>query len=108
MRFGQPQVSSLVTRKLLDTRILTVAAPRYLKRFGWPQQPSELLQHRCIQFRDPGSGRPFVAEGRLVELFGDWPDERFGLYALYPSRHNPPAKVRAFLDVVLEVVAEPG
>lgn len=42
-----------------------------------------------------------VSEGRLIELFPDWPDEYFPLYALYPSRHLPPAKVRAFLEFVV-------
>ncbi|WP_341958517.1 LysR substrate-binding domain-containing protein [Pseudomonas sp. RC10] len=44
---------------------------------------------------------PALREGRLVELFPDWPDEYFPLYALYPSRHLPPAKVRAFLEFVV-------
>jgi DNA-binding transcriptional LysR family regulator len=44
---------------------------------------------------------PAIREGRLVELFPDWPDEYFPLYALYPSRHLPPAKVRAFLEFVV-------
>lgn len=42
-----------------------------------------------------------LREGRLVELFPDWPDEYFPLYAVYPSRHLPPAKVRAFLEFVV-------
>ncbi|WP_245150818.1 substrate binding domain-containing protein [Pseudomonas fluorescens] len=42
-----------------------------------------------------------LREGRLIELFPDWPDEHFPLYALYPSRHLPPAKVRAFLEFVV-------
>ena len=42
-----------------------------------------------------------VREGRLIELFPGWPDEYFPLYALYPSRHLPPAKVRAFLEFVV-------
>lgn len=37
-------------------------------------------------------------DGSLVNLFPDWPDEQFPLYALYPSRHLPPAKVRVFLE----------
>jgi DNA-binding transcriptional LysR family regulator len=41
--------------------------------------------------------------GDLIDLFPDWPDERFPLYALYPSRHLPPAKLRAFIDFVLQV-----
>ena len=40
-------------------------------------------------------------DGRLIDLFPDWPDERFPLYALYPSRHLPAAKVRAFIDFVV-------
>ncbi len=46
-----------------------------------------------------------LAQGQLVDLFPDWPDERFPLYALHPSRHQPPAKTRAFLDFVAAVVA---
>jgi DNA-binding transcriptional LysR family regulator len=42
-------------------------------------------------------------DGRLIDLFPDWPDERFPLYALYPSRHQPPARVREFIDFALQV-----
>ncbi|MGM4905134.1 LysR family transcriptional regulator [Tardiphaga sp. 866_E4_N2_1] len=45
-----------------------------------------------------------LAEGSLVNLFPDWADETFPLYALYPSRHHPPAKVRAFIDFVSRTV----
>lgn len=158
VRFGEPRPSSLVARKLLDTRILTVAAPAYLERHGRPGTPADLESgtHTCIQFRDPESGRPFqwefhrgrrqlavnapgrltvndvgslhsvclaghgiaqvmalgvetsLADGSLVELFPDWPDERFPLYALYPSRQHLPAKVRAFLDFILTLSAARG
>jgi DNA-binding transcriptional LysR family regulator len=39
----------------------------------------------------------------LIELFPDWPGERFPLYALYPSRHHP-ARVQAFIDFALQAV----
>jgi DNA-binding transcriptional LysR family regulator len=157
VRFGEPRPSSLVARKLLDTRILTVAAPAYLKRRGRPAQPSELESdnHQCIRFRDPETGRPFdwefhrgrkkitievagrltvndvgtmhsvcvaghaiaqvmelgveqlLADGRLVELFPEWPDDLFPLYALYPSRHHVPAKVRMFLEFITSLSAAP-
>lgn len=42
-----------------------------------------------------------IEEGRLIDLFPDWADERFPLYAFHPSRHHPPAKTRAFLDLVI-------
>jgi DNA-binding transcriptional LysR family regulator len=44
-------------------------------------------------------------DGQLVDLFPDWPDKKFTLYALYPSRHLPAAKVRAFIDFVVAFVA---
>jgi DNA-binding transcriptional LysR family regulator len=152
VRFGPPAAPSLIARKLLDTRILTVAAPAYLDARGRPTTPSELVDHVCIRFRDPASGRPFewefqrgdevlpvettgpllvtdvgtmlgaciagagvaqvmalgvqdaLQDGRLVELFPDWPGETFPLYALHPSRHHPPAKVREFIDFCRDTV----
>ena len=62
IRFGQPRLSSLVARKLVEAPILTVASPRYLERHGKPAHPSELTRHRCLQFLDPYSGRPFEWE----------------------------------------------
>jgi DNA-binding transcriptional LysR family regulator len=152
VRFGEPPNSSLVVRKLFDTRILTVASPSYIEKHGKPRTPSELGRHHCIQFRDSFTGQPFpwefhrgakilpvvtrgrlllsdvgtligaclagvgiaqvmelsihemLVDGHLVELFPDWPDETFPLFALYPSRSLPPAKLRAFLDFVSEIV----
>jgi DNA-binding transcriptional LysR family regulator len=59
IRFGQPRLATLVSRKLIDAPILTLAAPRYLERYGKPQHPSDLARHRCLQFLDPYTGRPF-------------------------------------------------
>jgi DNA-binding transcriptional LysR family regulator len=59
IRFGQPRLASLVSRKLVEAPILTVAAPRYLERYGRPKHPSELARHRCLQFLDPYTRRPF-------------------------------------------------
>jgi DNA-binding transcriptional LysR family regulator len=43
-----------------------------------------------------------LEKGRLIELLADWAGEIYSLYALYPSRHLPAAKVRAFIDFVIE------
>jgi DNA-binding transcriptional LysR family regulator len=150
--FGPQPASSLVIRRLLETRILTVAAPQYIEQNGRPKTPKDLVRHACIQFRDPRTGRPFewefhskrkiipvatkgpltvsdvgvmlaaclagagiaqvmalgvqafLDQGRLIELFPDWPDETFPLYAVYPSRRHPPAKVRAFIDFCVETI----
>ena len=152
VRFGFPEPSALIARKLFETRILTCAAPSYLARHGTPRRPRDLERHECLLFRDPVTGRPFrwefhkggkvvvanvtgrlvlndlasklaacvagqgvaqtfalgvdalLERGELVQILPDWSEERFPLYVYYPSRHLPPAKVRAFIDFVEGIV----
>jgi DNA-binding transcriptional LysR family regulator len=150
VRFGEVGPPGLIARKLLETRILAVAAPSYLERCGTPRKPADLLRHECLLFRDPVTGKPFewefhrksevvevavtgrvvfndlqtklaacvagqgiaqsvafglepfLADRRLIQLLPDWAEERYTLYSYYPSRHLPPAKVRVFLEFLLE------
>ena len=44
-----------------------------------------------------------MADGSLVELFPDWPDETFPLYAVRPSRRLAPDKTEAFLEFCIEI-----
>ncbi|WP_085692636.1 MULTISPECIES: LysR family transcriptional regulator [unclassified Pseudomonas] len=37
-------------------RMVTVASPAYLKRYGAPKQPEDLMTHRCINLRLPTHG----------------------------------------------------
>lgn len=37
-------------------RMVTVASPAYLKRYGVPRRPEELMAHRCINLRLPTHG----------------------------------------------------
>jgi DNA-binding transcriptional LysR family regulator len=64
VRFGPPDESSLIARKLLETRVLTVAAPAYLERHGEPRSPQDLIRHQALLFRDPQTGLPFPWEFR--------------------------------------------
>ncbi|RQH01663.1 LysR family transcriptional regulator [Paraburkholderia dinghuensis] len=155
VRFGEPKASTLIARKLLNTGIVTVAAPSYVARWGRPAKPEDLesRSHKCLEFRNPETGRPFpwefhrkrkrivvdtrgrltvndpsalinacvdgsgiaqmlllvaeplIAEGRLINLFPEWADERYPLYAYFPSRHHVPAKTRAFIDFVVELTS---
>ena len=57
--------------------------------------------HGIAQLMELGTGE-LVRDGKLVELFPRWRDELFPLYVFHPSRHLPPAKVRAFVDFVVE------
>ena len=152
VRFGEPESSSLVARRIGDTRVVTCAARSYLEQHGRPKHPREVERHTCIQFRDPKTDRPyewiFLREGEtlcvqpkqrllvndtatataacaagvgltqkleielratpsvdLVDLFPDWPDERFPLYLYLPSRRLPPARVRVFVDFITDLLA---
>ncbi len=49
----------------------------------------------------------FLKTGKLVELFPDWADECYPLWAYYPSRQFMPAKVQALLTF-LETLPKEG
>ena len=154
VRFGPPDESSLIARKLLETRILTVAAPAYLEKHGEPRSPHDLVHHETLLFRDPQTGlpfawefrrgeevkevkvsgrlvmddpsvaiaaclagqgvfqslaiglEPFLSRGELVQILPEWSEELYPLYAYHPSRHLPPAKVRALLNFIQEIAVQ--
>lgn len=49
IRLGPLKDSSLVKRKLGESRRLVCAAPSYLKRHGKPSKPSDLHSHNCLR-----------------------------------------------------------
>lgn len=57
VRTGEPGDSRLTARRLGTFRSLPVAAPGYLARHGTPQVPEDLLQHTCLHYRFPNSGK---------------------------------------------------
>jgi DNA-binding transcriptional LysR family regulator len=72
LRFGPPDESALIARKLLETRVVTCASPAYLARRGTPAAPHDVQDHQAVLFRDPQSGRPFAWEfhrgDRIVQV----------------------------------------
>lgn len=64
VRFGEVGPPGQIARKLMETRIVTIAAPSYLMRYGTPRHPTDLLRHECLLYRDPVSGKPFGWEYR--------------------------------------------
>jgi DNA-binding transcriptional LysR family regulator len=153
---GELPSSSLIAKKLLDTRVITVAAPAYLAKHVKIAHPSDLLkqEHTLIDYRNPETGRtfqweyhrgrkivkiatpgrlivsdivnlhgicvagwgiaqvlevavkPMLETGALVKLLPEWGDERFPIYAVYPSRNYVPPKVRVFIDFVSSAVSK--
>ncbi len=56
VRIGSPADSSLISRKLGEVRIVTLAAPGYLAAHGRPERPEDLAGHDCIC--DSNTGDP--------------------------------------------------
>jgi len=158
VRFGDAPSSTLVCRRILSARVLTVVSPSYLDRYSKPRHPEDLIRnkHECILAIDPSTGKAFdwefwrgsekltvnvqgnltvadagtklgaclagygiaqiidiglddyIKTGQLINLFPDWPDERFPLFVYYPSRNHVSAKVRAFIDFVVNSLSEEG
>src|SRR5205814_1747622 len=48
IRYGNSSDSSLVARKLADTRRVMVAAPAYVQRKGVPRRVEDLAEHECV------------------------------------------------------------
>jgi DNA-binding transcriptional LysR family regulator len=50
IRLGRLRDSSLVARRIGGTRWVICAAPAYLRRYGTPRIPSDLMSHNCMSF----------------------------------------------------------
>lgn len=66
---AQPD-SSMIARLLEDAKLVVVASPDYLRKAGTPHTLEDLVQHDCIQFELPSSGR------RISWLFQENGEER--------------------------------
>lgn len=66
---AQPD-SSMIARLLEDAKLVVVASPDYLRKVGTPHTLEDLVQHDCIQFELPSSGR------RISWLFQENGEER--------------------------------
>ncbi len=144
--------SSLKGRKLADDERVLCASADYIARHGQPQQPSDLIDHHLIAFRDL-SAKPLIGKdgrkgwfdpaaascqlivddghsqklatvagagssvnsvwsvhkelesGALQRVLADHvPDEHTALWLVYPKSNVVTAKVRVFLDFLLDEV----
>jgi len=57
IRFGAPQDSRLVARRIDWQQLIMVASPSYLAAHGTPQRLEALSAHHAVGFRQPSSGR---------------------------------------------------
>lgn len=57
LRSGELADSSLTSRLLGEYKMILVASPEYLTQHTTPKHANDLLQHACIQFRFPNTGK---------------------------------------------------
>jgi DNA-binding transcriptional LysR family regulator len=70
IRVGPLRASRLLARKLGTSRMVLVASPDYLARYGTPKTPAALADHRCIGWTFPRTirGWPFRKGERIEEI----------------------------------------
>jgi DNA-binding transcriptional LysR family regulator len=64
------------------------------------------LEGAGITMQPVYSAAPLVASGRLVALLPEWTPQALGVYAVYGSRRQMPAALRAMLDFLATRFAE--
>jgi DNA-binding transcriptional LysR family regulator len=77
LRVGEPEDTGLVARRLARVRFGAYAAPGYLEAAGGPQEPGDLLGHRCLVHKPPHEPRAWdewaferAGERRVVRVPG--------------------------------------
>lgn len=50
-RFGHPPDSRAIAKLIAPNKRILVASPNYLKRYGEPKTPNDLIKHNCIGIR---------------------------------------------------------
>jgi len=149
----QLEDSSLISKRFMESTSLTLASPDYLKQYGTPKHPDELVDHQMISYRNLKNPEvwPFTSQsgqkiqtqvtsrvlcnnsemmislclagqgiirmplfnlsdevktGKLVPIFKDFMPVNIGVYLVYPSRKNMPAKMKCFIDFIVDKLGD--
>jgi DNA-binding transcriptional LysR family regulator len=62
LRIGHLSDSSLIARKLFDTRTVICASPAYIDAHGAPESPDDLSDHRCLVYGNVSTPGYWVAQ----------------------------------------------
>ena len=64
----------VVAKKIAETKLCTYAAPSYLKKFGKPEQPDDLLKHRCLHYIDTPHREKWVfsKDNKIIKIKLNW------------------------------------
>jgi LysR family transcriptional regulator for bpeEF and oprC len=96
---GQLSDSALITRRIGQTPIVTVATPAYLAANGAPTAPAELERHACVVYAPRGAARAWEFAG---------PSGPIALTPRGAFRTNDAEQIRAAVLADLGVAHAPG
>lgn len=76
LRVGELEDSTLIARHYGDLQVQFVASPDYLEKYGVPQHPKDLQQHKCLidsstdrkgrwPYREAGRTKQVLVEGQI-------------------------------------------
>lgn len=71
VRIGLPRDSTLISRRLGESQLLTCASPAYLRKHGVPKHPRDLARHQCLGYLREGRPAPFGFVSGETTLFVD-------------------------------------
>jgi DNA-binding transcriptional LysR family regulator len=86
-----------------EAMVMDVSGPLTLNQ--WDLMPEAALQGVGLAYVSEWSVAEHITAGRLIRVLDDWTPPYPGLAVYYPGHRHVPAGLRAFIDVVREVMA---
>lgn len=68
IRIGKLKDSTLIARKFIDAQGCLWASPSYIKKYGQPQQPKQLKEHKFVNFSRVGNNIKLTKNNVVVEV----------------------------------------
>ena len=70
VRIGALRDSSLMARRLGESRVVVCGSPAYLRQHGTPKSPADLTNHQCLAYLGPEGPRSwrFLSGDKLIEI----------------------------------------
>lgn len=63
IRIASLRTSTLVSRRLTNTRLMVCASPEYVRAHGAPETPEDLMHHKVIAYSNLASGNEWHFQG---------------------------------------------
>lgn len=57
VRVGKLHDSGMIARPIGELRLINVASPQYVARYGVPRTPGDMKDHQVVQYASPSTGR---------------------------------------------------